>query len=198
MPLKVLGNEKRGRAFILSGPAGTGKTTLVNMLSEEFPFVKESISFTTRKKRSNEIPGEHYNFLDEKEFKKRIDDGEFLEYVQLFGNYYGTSKRWVEERQEQGIHVILTIDTQGALHIQKQKLLSAVFVFISPPSFDELGKRLRERKTETEEMIQTRLIQAEKELAVRDQYDYNITNDDLTTAYDVLKSILIAEEHRIL
>lgn len=185
---------KKGLVFVVSAPAGTGKTTLVRMLREEFHNVIESISFTTRPPRPNEVPGRDYNFITEPEFRQKIEENEFLEYAQVFHQYYGTSRLFVEGQQEKGKHVILVIDTQGALQIKGK--LEATFVFISPPSLDELRARLYRRKSETEEAIETRLSWAEKEMALAKDYDYHIVNDNLKTAYDALRSILIAEEHR--
>lgn len=194
---RVLGNKKKGKAFIVSGPAGTGKTTLVTMLINEFECVKASISSTTREPRSQEKLGEHYNFLTKEDFEQKIDAGEFLEYVQLFDHYYGTSKRWVEEQLNAGNHVILTIDTQGALKIKKERSLPVVLIFVTPPSLEELEQRIRKREEDTEEMIQIRLKRAKEELAVLDRYDYNVVNDDLTVAYDILRSIVISQEHKL-
>ncbi len=186
---------KKGLVFVVSAPAGTGKTTLVRMLLEEFHHhAVESISFTTRPPRSNEVAGRDYNFITTSEFEQKIEEGEFLEYAQVFGNYYGTSRKFVQAQQEKGKHVILVIDTQGALQLRGQ--LEAVFIFISPPSLEELRSRLYRRKSETEEAIEHRLSWAEKEMALSKKYDYHIVNDHLKTAYDVLRSILIAEEHK--
>jgi guanylate kinase len=195
MSSKLLGNVKRGLAFIVSAPAGTGKTTLVHMLAKEFDCVASSVSMTTREPRNGEIPGVDYDFLTKKEFEERIAAGEFLEFVELYGNYYGTSKKKVEELRNQGKHVILTIDTQGARQLMDK--FDAVYIFVSPPSFEELRNRLLFRKTETSEVIHERLEWAKKELEIVSQYDYNIVNDDLSIAYEALRSILIAEEHRV-
>ena len=194
--VEVLGSRKKGLPFIISGPAGTGKTTLVNMLTKDFPCIKESISFTTRPKRPEEVSGDHYHFISDEEFEAKIENGDFLEYVQLFDQRYGTSKSWVEKQLNAGIHVILTIDTQGALYIKEKNLLPAVYIFLSPPSLEELTNRIRERKTETPEMIAKRLERAKQEMALSEQYDYKIINDDLTVTYEVLKSIFITEEHK--
>jgi guanylate kinase len=183
-----------GLVFVISAPAGTGKTTLVRMLIEEFSRVVESVSFTTRPPRENEVPGRDYNFISEKEFEKRIAEEDFIEYAQVFGNYYGTSGKFLESQREKGKHVILVIDTQGALQLKEK--LDAVFIFISPPSLDELRARLYRRRSETEEAIEHRLSWAEKEMALASKYDYHIVNDHLKTAYEALRSILIAEEHR--
>lgn len=195
MSKKLLGNLKKGLVFIVSAPAGTGKTTLVQMLLEEFHTVVRSISFTTRLPREGEIEGRDYHFLTESEFKAKIASGDFLEYAQLYGYYYGTSREWVLNQQEKGNHVILNIDTQGALQLKEK--LKATFIFIKPPSLRELKNRLTHRKTETAEAIEQRLEWARKEMEAAKEYDYNIINDDLQTAYQILRSILIAEECRV-
>jgi guanylate kinase len=194
--LKLLGNLKEGLVFIVSAPAGTGKTTLVELLTQEFDCVKASISCTTRKPRLGEIPGVHYHFLSTEEFEKKIEEDEFLEYVQLYGYYYGTSKQKVKEEQRKGRHVILTIDTQGALKLKGK--YSAAYIFIHPPTYEELRKRLINRQTESLERVEERLLWAKKEMEAAALYDYSIVNDDLKVAYEVLRSILIAEEHRVI
>ena len=195
MKTTLLGNLKRGLLFILSAPTGTGKTTLVQLLTKEFPSVVASISKTTRPQRNNEINGVHYQFINEAEFLRCIDEGEFLEYVQLYGYYYGTSLFWVENQLNQGKHVILVIDTQGAAKVRNK--ISGPSIFVAPPSIEILQKRLSNRNTESSEELEKRLIWAKEELNRKDDYDYFIINDDLATAYQVLRSILIAEEHRM-
>lgn len=190
----VLGGLKKGLIFVISAPAGTGKTTLARMLHQEFHCVVESISFTTRPPRSNEAHERDYHFISVAEFEKKIAAGEFLEYAKVFGNYYGTSRLFVEAQRDKGKHVLLVIDTQGALQLMGS--LEAVFIFISPPSLQELRTRLSSRKSETDEVIEQRLSWAEKEIALAGRYDYHIVNDNLKTAYEVLRSILIAEEHK--
>lgn len=187
--------NKRGLVFVISAPAGTGKTTLVRMLKEEFHNVVGSISYTTRQPRVNEVAGRDYHFITTEEFEKKIQDNEFLEYAKVFDNFYGTSKKVVESQREKGKHVILVIDTQGALQIKEK--LDAIFIFISPPSIEELRARLHRRKSENDEAIETRLSWAEYEISLAAQYDYQIVNDNLKVAYDVLRAILIAEEHKI-
>jgi len=197
MSKNVLGNLDQGLLFIVSAPAGTGKSTLVEMICEEFPdFVAESCSCTTRKPRPGEVEGHHYHFLTIEEFEAKIKAGDFLEYATVFGNYYGTEKKEVENLQQQGKHVFLVIDTQGAAQV-KEHGLEACFIFISPPSMEELRRRLFKRKTESEEKMEERLAWAEEELKVATLYDYRIVNDNLEVTYEVLKSILIAEEHRM-
>lgn len=192
--MAVLGSLKKGLVFVISAPAGTGKTTLVRMLREEFHCVVESISYTTRQPRINEVPGRDYYFITPEEFKEKIGEGEFLEYAQVFHNYYGTSRKFVESQQEKGKHVVLVIDTQGALQLKGK--IDAVFIFISPPSLQELQARLISRRSETDEAIQHRLSWAEKEMALAGKYDYHVVNDHLKTAYEILRSIFIAEEHK--
>jgi len=194
MSSKVLGNLKKGLVFVLSAPAGTGKTTLVRMLREEFSCVRESISCTTRAPRQGELQGKDYHFLTREAFQEKVKKEAFLEYADVFGDCYGTSKEYVAEELSKGHQVILVIDTQGAMQIKEK--IPAIFVFVSPPSFDELKERLLKRKTETPEKIERRLLWAKKEMEMIPHYDYHIVNDHLHTAYTVLKSILIAEEHR--
>jgi guanylate kinase len=195
MSKKVLGNLPQGLAFVISAPAGTGKTTLAHMLRKEFPCVVESISFTTRSPRPNEVNGKDYFFISKEEFEAKIKAEEFLEYAKVFDHYYGTSSSFVEGERKKGHHVVLVIDTQGAMLIKKK--LDAIFIFISPPSKEELERRLRLRRTETEEVIAKRLSWAEKEMEMANRYDYHIVNVELKIAYDVLRSVVIAEEHRI-
>ncbi len=192
---KILGNLTRGLVFVLSAPAGTGKTTLVRMLRDEFLAVTESVSCTTRLPRQGEVNGQDYHFLTEEEFKKRIKGGDFLEYAEVFGHYYGTSKDFVLKQQTEGKHVFLVIDTQGAMQLKKEGY-PAIYIFASPPSLEELRERLIKRKTENEESIERRLSWARKEMEQALRYDYHIVNENLANAYDILRSIVIAEEHK--
>lgn len=195
MGKKVLGNKNSGLLFVISAPAGTGKSTLVEMILKEFPgAIAESCSCTTRLPRPGEIAKQHYEFLTVKEFENKIEAQEFLEYAKVFGNYYGTRKEEVARLQAEGKHVVLVIDTQGALQIMGKA--PAVFIFINPPSFEELRRRLTKRRTEDEEKIQERLLWAKQEIALAPRYDYHIINDHLDVTYQVLRSIFIAEEHK--
>ncbi len=192
---KLLGNLRQGIPFVISAPAGTGKTTLVRRLANEFPCVVESISCTTRKRRPGEIDGVHYHFLSEEELARRVATGEFLEHAVVFGDTYGTSASFVMEQLKSGHHVFLVIDTQGALQLMGK--WEAVFIFLSPPNLAELRNRLVKRRTEAPSAIEERLNWAEKELEAIPRYDYHIINDDLNVAYQVLRSIVVAEEHRV-
>lgn len=191
----LLGHRKEGMAFVISAPAGTGKTTLVKMLTEEFLDIVESVSFTTRAPREGEVDGKHYRFVSTDTFERLIQEGEFLEYVRLYGSYYGTSLKWVREKQKEGKSVVLVIDTQGGLQLKNK--LKASYIFLQPPSLDALRQRLIKRQTESLASIEQRLQWALKELKEGRRYDYLIVNDDLSTAYQVLRSIVIAEGHRM-
>lgn len=194
MSSKVLGNLKRGLAFVLSGPTGTGKTTLIHKMHANYPCVVQSISYTTRMPRVGEVPGKDYHFVGLKDFDQMVEKNEFLEHVTLYNHHYGTSKKWVEDRLNEGKHVILVIDTQGGLQL-KNRGYQATYIFLKPPSEEELRRRLNSRDTETSSTIDERLKQVKRELTEGQQYDYTIINQDLDTAYEVLKSIIIAEEH---
>jgi guanylate kinase len=196
MTQKLLGNLSKGLCFVISAPAGTGKTTLVRKLVQEFSSVSLSVSSTTRAPRPGEVTEKDYFFLNKEEFEKQIQENAFLEYATVFGNYYGTSRSQVEKKCNEGKHVVLVIDTQGALQL-REKQFSAVFIFVSPPSIEVLKERLIKRKTDSIDSIETRLSWAREEMAMADYYDYHIINGDLNVAYEILRSILIAEEYRV-
>ncbi|MDN3509138.1 MAG: guanylate kinase [Candidatus Neptunochlamydia sp.] len=184
-----------GQLFIISAPAGTGKTTLVHMLKDAYPNqITQSISCTTRKPRKGEIDGRDYVFLTEGAFGERVKKGNFLEYARVFGDHYGTLKEMVTSQQTNGKDVILVIDTQGAIELKKK--VKAIFIFIAPPSMEILEERLKNRKTEAPGTLKKRLKWAKHEMEQARLYDYTIVNNDLETAYEALKSIVIAEKHR--
>lgn len=194
MKQHLLGNFKEGQIFVVSAPAGTGKTTLVSMLVEEFPEIVQTVSFTTRPPRPGEIQDVHYHFVSEEEFEKSIKSGEFLEYVKLYGYYYGTSLKWLIEKKNSGKHVVLVIDTQGAKQLMQK--ISGTFIFILPPSVAQLKERLLLRGTEKLNIVEARLAIVNQELEAASLYDYQVVNDDVEIAYEVLRSIFIAEAHK--
>lgn len=195
MTESLLGAINEGLIFIVSAPAGTGKTTLIRKLTEEFPSIIASVSFTTRKPREGEVSGVDYHFISKAEFEAKITTSDFLEYVKLYDDYYGTSQLWIKDQQQKGKHVVLVIDMQGALLLKGK--IEATSIFIRPPSLEVLRQRLRLRQTESIEVIEKRLDWAQKELDASLKYDYQLINDDLEVAYQVLKSIFIAESHRV-
>lgn len=195
MEQKLLGNLNKGLFFIISAPAGSGKTTLTRMLTKEFDSVIESVSFTTRKPRKDEIEGVDYFFISEEEFLKKIKNDELLEYAKIYDYYYGTSKKFVEKHLADGKHVVLVIDTQGGMNLKN--IIDAIHIFISPPSLEELKNRMNIRKDVSDKEIEIRLTWAKEEMKKIEHYDYNITNIDLKKSYEILRSIFISEEHRV-
>lgn len=192
--VSLLGERDKGLVFVVSAPAGAGKTTLVQKLIEEFSSLVASISYTTRPPREGEVNAVHYHFVTNEVFEEKRAAGDFLEYVNLYGYGYGTSREWIQQKQREGKHVVLVIDTQGALQLKGK--IPAVFIFIRPPSLEVLRDRLIQRQTESAEMIEKRMQWAEKELKMAQQYDYQLINDHLEISYEVLRSIVIAECHR--
>ena len=180
--------NKTGKLFIISGPSGVGKGTLREHALKNIPDLVYSISCTTRKPRNGETNGIEYRFITHDEFKSGISNGLFLEYAHVHGEYYGTLKRDVEIQLENGKSVLLEIDVQGALQV-REKMQSAILIFIAPPSIDELKKRLLHRSTETPEALELRLKNAISELELKDKYDYLVINSDLEKASQELKNI---------
>jgi len=185
----------KGKLFAISGPSGAGKGTICNSLAK-MPEVALSVSKTSRSPRPKETEGRSYFFITEKQFREEIAQGEFLEYAEVHGNFYGTPRKWVSEKLDKGISVILEIDVQGALKV-KEQMPQVVLVFILPPNLDELRKRIEQRGTESEEDVKRRLDAAIKEMSYMGSYDYCIVNDDLEKAKDHLRAILIAERSRV-
>jgi len=181
-----------GKLFIISAASGTGKTTLVTALVKDMPGVIHSISSTTRTKRDGEIDGVHYHFVSVDEFKAMIGRGAFYEHAEVHGNFYGTSREWVEARLAEGQDVILEIDWQGAAQMRKL-MPSCITVFILPPSIAALEARLRGRGKDSEDVIQRRLAAAKGEIAHAPEYDYLIINDQLDQALTELKAVFLAE-----
>lgn len=182
----------KGKTFIISGPSGVGKGTIVKALMQERKDVVLSVSATTREPRSGEVDGVHYHFIDVERFRALIEEDAFLEYAEYVGNFYGTPKKFVDEAMENGKDVILEIDVQGAMKV-KEACPDAVLVFIAPPSLSILKERLVGRGTETQESIDVRTATARNELKLLPKYDYMVINDVVDEAVAEMESILTSE-----
>lgn len=181
--------QKRGAIIAVSAPSGTGKTTIVKHILETFPEIVFSVSATTRKKRSNETNGVEYFFITEDEFKQKIENNEFIEWERFYDYYYGTFKNYIDENINNGKPVLLELDVKGALTL-KSIYPDAELIYILPPSFDELVKRLKNRNTEKEEDFQKRIERAKMELSLKDKFDHFIFNEDLDKAFEETKSLI--------
>ena len=181
--------------FIISAPSGSGKSTLVNELRSRVGGLKFSVSYTTRAPRGSEQNGREYFFVPRAEFEEMIARNEFLEHAQVFGNYYGTARRFLREAQEAADDLLLDIDVQGAAQI-KQKIPEAASVFVLPPDRQTLEWRLRRRGEDSEQVICRRLDTARREIENYDKYDYILVNDDLEQAVDEMKAIVLTERAR--
>ena len=184
---------REGLLVIISGPSGTGKGTLVKLIRQRNENIRLSVSVTTREPRDGEKSGESYFFKTVDEFKAMIENDEFGEWVEYCDNFYGTPGKYIEECNEKGMDVILEIEVEGAQNI-KNKFPGCVSVFILPPSFEELKKRIVGRATEENSVIEKRLIKARKEIDFVDNYDYVIINSDINKAVDEINSILKSEK----
>ena len=180
----------KNRLFVISGSSGVGKGTVIKEFLAKHPEFKLSISCTTRGKRDGEVHGENYFFLTKDEFKKCVENEDFLEWAEFSGNHYGTRKSFVENCLKNGDNLILEIDTKGALNVKKI-MPEAVLIFIAPPSLEELESRLRGRHTETEEAIQKRLASIKLEMENSKHFDYKIVNDEIANAVIGLEKIMI-------
>ena len=187
--------KPQGVLLVLSGPSGAGKGTICQKLRENRNDLSYSVSATTRAPRRGEVDGKDYFFLTIDRFKEMIANDEMLEYAEIYGNYYGTPRSYVMNILDQGRDVVLEIDPQGALQIKK-RFPDAVFVFIVPPSLDELTKRIYKRGTDSEEVIKRRLSAATSELAYASKYDYIIVNDEVEKASKKVSNIIDAERNR--
>ena len=188
-------NMSKGKLFIVSGPSGTGKGTICKALVEADPNLHLSVSVTTRKPREGEVDGREYYFVQREEYMELLSGGGLLEHACVYGEtLYGTPKEAVLQRLDQGQDVILEIDVQGAFQV-RQNYPESILIFILPPSLEELRERIKGRGTETEESMAARLGEAEREIALSDQYDYRIVNEDLGVAIDQVRQIIETERN---
>jgi guanylate kinase len=181
--------------FIISAPSGSGKSTLVRRLLDAVPRLTFSVSYTTRLPRGNEVDGESYRFISREEFEARIGRDEFLEYAQVFGNYYGTHREVLDHAREQGLDLVLDIDVQGARQL-KGKIPEAVTIFILAPSRDTLEQRLRARSEDADAAIERRLRDAANEIRNYSAYDYVLINKELSESEETLAGIVRGERVR--
>ena len=186
---------RKGLLVLVSGPSGTGKGTVCNLLREKHPELAYSISATTRQPRPGEVDGVNYSFYAQATFEAMIAAGELLEWANVYGNYYGTPKQAVLDRLEAGEDILLEIDTQGALNVM-EAMPEGLYVFLLPPSLEELEKRLRGRGTETEESIARRLGAAKEEIGRAVKYRYVVVNDTVEKAEETIANIIAAEHNR--
>ena len=176
--------------FVISAPSGTGKTSIIKKAQLACPSLLLSVSYATRSPREGEVDGVDYSFISKEKFEKKIAQNDFIEWAEVYGNYYGTCREFIKKHQSEGRIVILDIDVQGAMQLQEQKL-DAEYIFIAPPSIENLKARLEGRGTENPETLQRRLSNAQHELSFKDQYNHIIVNDDLEVAYqEFLETVL--------
>ena len=186
----------RGLLIVISGASGTGKGTVCKKLLADLPKIAYSISATTRNPRPGEIDGKEYYFLSVAEFKSWISEEKFLEYAEVYGNFYGTPLNKIEERLSRGEDILLEIDVQGALNVKK-KCPEGVYIFLVPPSLNELKNRIEGRGTENPESLARRLKNAVAEIKIGLEYDYVVVNDDINAAAEQIKAILTAERLKV-
>ena len=187
--------ERQGILYVVSAPSGAGKTTLCDAVVDIYPSLGQSVSFTTRQRRGNEVDGVDYHFVSRERFDAMVAGGEFVEWAEVHGNCYGTALATLRQAQQQGRDILLDIDVQGAAQLKRQQL-PAVFVFIAPPSLDELRRRLAGRATDSEDVIAARLENARGELEQAHWYDYIIINDQLDAAVASFAAVIAAERCR--
>lgn len=186
---------RKGLLILISGPSGTGKGTVCDLLRQKHPEISYSISATTRQPRPGEQDGVNYYFYTKEKFQEMIDQGQLLEWAEVYGNFYGTPKQKVLDRLEAGEDILLEIDTQGALNVMKV-MPEGLFIFLLPPSLEELAARLKGRGTETEESLYRRLGAAVDEIKLATKYRYVVVNDKVEDAQETIANIIEAEHHR--
>ena len=189
-------NKKRGDLFVVSAPSGAGKTTLCKLLCQNVEGIGHSISYTTRRPREGEVNDIDYSFIDKDRFLKMVENDEFIEWAEVYGNYYGTSLRRIQDMNAAGSDVIMDIDTQGARQLI-EKNIDATFIFVLPPSLDVLKDRLKGRNTDTGDVIEGRLLRAREEIRDYNRYEYVIINDILEQSLDDLIAIVRAGRQRL-
>ncbi|KLO23704.1 MULTISPECIES: guanylate kinase [unclassified Marinitoga] len=184
----------KGILYVVSGPSGVGKSSIIKRAMAKLEGFSFSVSYTTRPARPGETDGKDYFFVDENTFNEMVEKDEFLEYANVHGHKYGTSKKYIEKKINEGFNIVLDIDVQGALNVVKKMPKETVLIFIAPPSYSELKKRLMNRGTEKEKDLKIRLADAKWELSKINEFDYLIVNEDLNEAINQLIAIFIAEQ----
>lgn len=184
--------KAKGKIVVIVAPSGTGKSTLLQRLKEEVPQLKWSVSLTTRQPRPGEIDGKDYHFVDVARFEKSIENNEFIEWAQVHQNYYGTLKSVVDQGLEEGENLLFDLDVQGCDSMKEIYGDLAKVIFIEPPSVEDLELRLRKRNTDSTGVIEIRLTNAKRELARKNDFDFNVVNDDIESAYTKLKQIVLS------
>jgi guanylate kinase len=189
--------RRDGLVVVLSGPSGVGKDRVLAEFVQRYPDVHRCVTVTTRPPRSNEEAGKDYTFVSVQDFRRMVEEGQFLEFAEVYGNLYGSPKSWVAEQVAAGRDVVLKIDVQGGILVKRQ-MPEALMIFLLPPSLEELERRLRDRLTDSDADITKRLLEARRELEQISYYEYAIENDSIEKAVSELRAVIIAERNRII